>query len=212
MIDTGFDSNALYSGYPYRCVAISKPADGIILKKIEYTFRTPKRCYKVIVEEYPYQVFVLKFHLCNHKGSPHKYHIQTDDQDAARVIATCCLILLKEIKFKHNLASFGFIGANTILPAKEIKQKSLTSVQKKRLERRLETSENTRRFRIYARLSKRVFNPDDYLHIEDVLNSSYLILNRLNKEPDLVEKVAQMFEEYYLRDEPDNLPSSAKVR
>jgi len=103
------------------------------------------------------------------------------------------------------LASFGFIGSNTILSAKEKTQKNLTSAQEKRQERRRENNENTRRFRIYAHLSKRIFNPDDYLHLEDVPNSSYLILNRLNKEPDLVTKVAQMFEENYLRDEPDNL-------
>jgi len=208
VIDNGFDSNAPYSGYRYRCVGISKQPEGIILKTIVYTFRTPKRVYKVIVEEYPYQLFVLKFHLNNSSGKT-KYHIQTDDQDAPRVIATCCHILLKEIKFKNELASFGFIGSNTILPEKEKKAEDLTPIQKKRLERRNESVENTRRFRIYSLLSKRVFDPENYFHIEDVPNSSYLILNKLNKEPDLVSKVAQMFEEYYLRDEPESFPSVA---
>lgn len=211
MIDTGFDSNAPYSGYPYRCVSISKHPNDIVLKHLEYTFRTPKRCYIVIIEKYPHEVYVLKFHISKLRGSKLKYHFQTDDQDAARVIATCCYILLKEIKFKNKNASFGFIGSPTILSKKEKAVKALTSVQKKRKERRDEFGENTRRFRIYSSLAKRVFHPDDFQHVVDINNSTYLILNRLNQETNLVAEIEKMFEEYYLREQPDIYPSSASI-
>lgn len=74
------------------------------------------------------------------------------------------------------MASFGFIGEHSIGEEKD----------------------NTKRFRIYKRVTENYFPPEKFEHAINIENSSYLILNKKNKTENLKEKAQVMFNQIYL--------------
>ena len=100
--------------------------------------------------------------------------MQLEDGDPFRIFSTCIQIAALILQ-KDPLASFGFIGENSIG----------------------EDSQNTRRYRIYRVLSERYFSPKAFIHEKDDFNSTYFIINKKNKvDKKLIEK---KFNEYYIR-------------
>jgi len=74
-------------------------------------------------------------------------------------------------------ASFGFIGANS----------------------ENESTENTKRYRVYNRLVATKISNELFKHVEDRQTSAYMLVNRkeLEEYPDLIEKIERTFEELY---------------
>jgi len=140
-----------------------------------YNFRgkTNKR-YIVIVEEYNYFVFVVKFYLQERKVHPDKFTKLTNLNECSRVLTTIGQII-RELYQKNPYASFGFIGTN--LPN--------------------ESKNNTKRFRLYSRVVEQVISPVLFEHRSSLANSAFLLLNRDNHEADLLKKIEIMFETIY---------------
>lgn len=141
------------------------------------TFSCKKKIqYIVHVEEYPHYIHVLKFYLKNHRLSHKKYNLLTNLHDPLSVIGTCVEIMLY-FYAKNSLASFAFIGAN-----------SLTE----------HTIKNTKRFRIYRRLMENSFSPFTFNHRTYEDKSAYVLLNKYNAEQNTLEKVEKVFADCYL--------------
>lgn len=140
-----------------------------------YRFKTRlNRVYFIEVEEYKSHIYFAKFYCRLHKNLKNRYKIQLDDGDAFRIFSTCIQLAARIIK-EDPLASFGFIGENSIG----------------------EEPNNTRRYRIYRVLSERYFSPKAFVHEKDDSNSTYFIINKKNKiEKRLIEK---KFNEYFIR-------------
>jgi hypothetical protein len=135
--------------------------------------------YIVNVEEYPNDVFVIKFHLKSHTRSDKKYSLTTNLNDMGRVVATCLTIMMWFLTEKNPKASFGFVGANSI-----------------------DEKGTSKRFKIYERLMSNVFSPLKFAHYTFLKSNAYLLLNRdkytttteLEKG---LENITQMFESLY---------------
>jgi hypothetical protein len=119
--------------------------DGLLEKRHIYRFKTRlDRVYFIEVEQYKNHVYFAKFYCRIHKNLKNRYKIQLEDGDGFRIFSTCiklATLLLKE----DSLASFGFIGENSI------KEQKI----------------NTRRYRIYKVLSERYFSPKAFIHERD---------------------------------------------
>jgi hypothetical protein len=135
--------------------------------------------YIVNVEEYPNDIYVIKFHLKSHSLSDEKYSLTTGFNDMGRIVATCLNIMVWFLNTRNEKASFGFIGASS---------KDEKGISK--------------RFKIYAHLMKNVFTPLKFVHYQFEAKNAYLLLNRekytTHKE---IEKgltdITQMFEQLY---------------
>lgn len=137
-----------------------------IIKNGEFMFKEHKltfRCkhglqYIVNVEEYiisNHPLFVIKFHLKSHSDSTKKYNLLTGKFDAPSLIRTCVNIMI-DFYEGDNMASFGFIGANT----------------------EGEKREETKRFRIYRKVMENFFSPLKFEHKVYQKESAYILLNR----------------------------------
>lgn len=148
------------------------------LKEHKFSFdcRLNQR-YIVNVEEYPYDMYVPKFHLKAHTDSDQKYQLLTGFNDASRVISTCIRVMLSFHK-ENPAASFGFVGINLVNESKE----------------------TTKRFRVYRQLMINLFSPIKFSHFEYEQESAYIILNkqRQSEEENLLEKIEALFREHYL--------------
>lgn len=149
--------------------------DGLLEIRHIYRFRTRLgRVYFIEVEEYESNIYFAKFYCRIHKDLPNRYKIQLEDGDPFRIFSTCIQLAAKILK-GDPLASFGFIGENSIG----------------------EAPENTRRYRIYRVLSERYFSPKAFIHEKDDCNSTYFIINKKNKVDKKV--IEKKFNEYYRR-------------
>jgi hypothetical protein len=132
--------------------------------------------YLVDVEKYGYDVYIIKFYKKIHEKHKNKFNILTGEKRASRIIRTCIDIIL-EIKTKNNLASFGFMGAE--LPD--------------------EAKENTKRYRVYSKVSMNIFGSDFFHHVKSDKYSVYLFVNK-NKTQDIegfVKSIESMFSNIY---------------
>lgn len=147
-------------GYPfdYRNFKLGKPLGEPWEKEHLYTFRCRNNYqYMVIVEEYDYNFFAIKFHLKKDRDNKKKYEILTNYNDAPRVIRTCVDIMIA-LYNKNPYCSFGFKGSNSDseLPA------------------------NTKRFRIYKQVMEYFFSLEKFFHFYDKNSIAYLLLNKDN--------------------------------
>lgn len=178
-------SNFNTSGYPYT----------FIMRRVEngqpclmYRFKSSKtrQMYIVRVEEYPYHFYGIKFYLKAHALSPQKYNILTGLNEPRAIINTCLHILV-DIYHKDKRASFGFIGAETIL---EMEERKRTGVEKL-----------TKRMSFYRRMINSYFpeNDDYFIHYIDESKSTYLIVNKMELSTDntLIDKINRYFTENY---------------
>jgi len=83
------------NAYPYRYIQHETKQIGtyeVIEHQLTFTSRFNHQ-YMVIVEEYTYHIFVIKFYLKAHKNSKDKYKLITKQNDIQRIIATCLSIM-----------------------------------------------------------------------------------------------------------------------
>ena len=167
--------------YPYHFVQKTSDTfpDCVFLKwKWLYAFKSPKshQWYWVWVEVYEHHFYAVKFHLKNHRNSPHKYNLLTGLNEARPVINTCVAIM-DEIANRDGRASFGFIGANMIG----------------------EPEVNTKRFRVYRRFMATYFTEDVFEHFFNIKKSVYLLVRKteLEANPGLLPDLDKKFSELY---------------
>jgi hypothetical protein len=132
------------------------------------------------VEEYPFHVFAVKFHLKAHSNSENKYNLITRLNDANRVIGTAISVML-EFYRKNPFSSFGFVASRLLHE---------------------DSQNNTKRFRVYRRVIENLFSPMVFSHLYYERESCYLLLNRdyAKNAPDLLLHVEEMFSKIYMID------------
>jgi hypothetical protein len=129
-----------------------------------YSFRTHSYPYLIEVEQYKHNIYVLKFYRRIHKGNKDKFHLMTNEGKCSRIIGTCFSIFM-DIYAKNPLASFGFVGSNTI----------------DRSNRFIEPKEETKRFKIYRNAVFNYFGEETFSHFADAKYSVYLAISNKNK-------------------------------
>lgn len=128
-----------------------------------YRFKTSNYVYLVEVECYPQNIYVLKFYQRIHKVNKEKFNLLTNEGRCSRIVGTCFSIFM-DIYQKNPLASFGFIGSNTI-------DKKTGNTEPK---------SETKRFRIYRLAVISYFGEETFTHFENASNSIYLAISNKN--------------------------------
>lgn len=135
-------------------------SDKNIERILKFRFKTQNgNVYIIDVENYKNNIYIIKYYLKNHRLSEYKYSFRTNENVANRIFGTC-LNVASEILNKDCKASFGYVGANDIDEKKE----------------------NTKRYRVYKRISERFFSPKNFTHYQNDKNSLYLMLNNSNSD------------------------------
>ena len=167
------------SWYPFRQINVQPTVnEEILLRKFSYSFKTDKRRYLVLIHEYKYKVFIIKFHDAAHKHLPNRYNLVFNDFNCTKVIRTVIEIALRLLD-TEKIASFAFVGVN-----KEKKEKEFQS--------------NTQRLRIYKLLSENVLGVETFLHGIEPQSNCYLLVNKKNKDPEnLYVSIVDMFSAEY---------------
>ncbi len=151
---------------------------GVITESV-YSFNSSKRRYIVIVEEYDFNVFVPKFFPSAFRNSQFKYNIILNDFEASRIVRTCINITLQILK-EHDDASFAFMGSYTVSGTKK------------------ESKILTQRFRIYRLLMYNFFSKENWVHLDDEVTSTYLLVPVSKTDIEgFVQKVIRMFTHVY---------------
>lgn len=128
-----------------------------------YSFKTSNYPYLVEVEQYPHNIYVLKFYRRIHKGNKERFNLLTNEGRCSRIVGTCFSIFM-DIYKKNPLASFGFIGSYTI-------DKKTGNVEPK---------SSTKRFKIYSLAVISYFGEETFTHFQNPANSVYLAISNKN--------------------------------
>lgn len=145
-----------------------------------YSFRGKSRKrYLVIVEEYDFHVFVVKFCLQERKIYSDRFTQLSNLNECSKVLTTVGYIM-RDVQKKNPFASFGFLGS----PLPE------------------ESKTNTKRFKLYSKVVSQLISPIIFEHHISLKHSGYLLINRDNEEPELLDKIIEMFDRLYLLTAP----------
>jgi hypothetical protein len=164
-------------GYDYRKVQVDKSkGEGVFLTKHIFVFISSSnhRKYIVEVEEYKYNMFILKFHLKCHNKADDKYSRMTKFNDVTKVLRTCIDIMIQMYK-DNPYSSFGFMGANMVdeeIPA-------------------------NKRFRVYSVIMNRFFSPKRFWHNQNWNKNLYFLINKDSSESNLEQKIIDSLSEIY---------------
>jgi hypothetical protein len=172
MFDTSFE---------FSFIQRKPTSDPDIPFELIFQFRTNHRRYIVIVEEYRFDIFIVKFYPATKKNDDNRFQVVLNDYEFAPIIRTCINIMLEFLK-KNPLASFGYIGANSIIDGFE-EAKSLTQ-----------------RFRIYDYVMGIFLNTENFLRLYSEKNSGALLLNLKNEN---IDKLIEYAKEMFIRIYPD---------
>lgn len=126
--------------------------------------------YQVNLHQYDIGIFAVKFNLYKHNKSKNKYSIITNTCDANVIIKTVITIMLHVLNNNPN-CSFCFIGS----PKDN------------------ETTNNTKRFRVYKNYMQRYFDTNNFDHVIDIEQSFYSLINKKVNVIELNLKLKQLF-------------------
>ena len=145
-----------------------------------FQFKTKgRKRYIVIVEEYLNNIFVPKFYPSTEKNNPNRFAILTNEYQSARVIRTIIDIMLFIYKISPEV-SFGWLGVATLLQHKK------------------EGKSFTQRYRINKNVMLNFFNADNCYHYDDYRTSTYLLINKKQKDiQQFLEDTVRMFTDLY---------------
>lgn len=148
------------------------------IRNILYNFKSTKSNlrYIVLVEQYKYNVFAVKFYPKKWANSEHKYQMLTNTNEPRRIINTCINVMLS-IYQKYPDASFGFIGANKVD----------------------ENLRETKRYKVYSTIIATYFSDKYFYHKENKDKSAYLLINRrmMSNHLSLISDIENFFKEQY---------------
>lgn len=139
-----------------------------------------KVIYIVEIEEYDFDLHVIKYYPKSLKNHKLKFNLLTKQAKAGRIIATCLHIILDFIKRKPR-ANIGFIGARiTDLHGNFSEGVRLT-----------------KRFRIYSQVFQDFFGTTTYEHLSDINTSTYLLVNKRHDVPAVAKGIQEMLVRVY---------------
>lgn len=148
------------------------------IRNLLYRFKSTKSklTYIVVVEQYKYDVFAVKFYPKKWENSKDKYRLLTHTYEPRKIINTCVNIMLS-IYEKNPNASFGFVGANRIG----------------------ESTQETKRYKIYSTIIATYLSDKFFYHKENKEKSAYLLINikSLSNSPSLISKIEEFFINQY---------------
>ena len=166
-------------GYKFTSKGSRKECDGeMYFRRHTFSFKSrSNNTYIVEVDEFDeFLLFIVKFYLKSHRLSERKFQLLTEFNEASGLITTCVNIMMSFYE-ANPYRSFGFIGMNS----------------------ENETEKETKRFRIYSEVMKRIFQPVKFTHHIHKPKSAYLLLNRDYAEThlDLFTDIEIYFNKYY---------------
>jgi hypothetical protein len=131
---------------------------GFTLIRERYSFNTilKHNAYIVYLDEYKYNIYVLKFYLKAHKNSKIKYQLSTSLNEVQNVLATC-LEIISAKKKSNPYASFAFLASRGLYEAE---------------------TDSPKRYKIYSRVVKNFISPVDFEHFYDEAKGIYLLKNK----------------------------------
>lgn len=122
---------------------------------------------------------VPKFYPSSQKNNQHRFELLTDEYKASRIIRTVIDIMLF-IYEKKPKASFAWIGVATSMRNKK------------------EGKSFTQRYRIYKNVMLNFFGEKNWLHYDDYVTSTYLLINkRQTNTEQFLKNVIRMFTVIY---------------
>ena len=166
--------------YPFRKDNIERPiqAKYLICTHV-YTFRANNTPYIANVEQYPHNIYIVKFFRKQDRKTLNRYHILTGENKYTKIVATCIRIM-RTILNRNSNASFGFLGSTTIIGSYE------------------EVKSETKRFKIYKYAMENLVGDKVFEHSMDLANSTYLMVNRNNGSiDDFINNARIMFDEIF---------------
>ena len=170
--------NILPDSYPFCHIKNENINRNGHIRDLLYHFKSTKSnlIYIVLVEQYKYDVFAVKFYPKKWRNSKNKYRLLTKTYEPRRIINTCINIMLS-IYDKNKNASFGFVGANRI--GESIKE--------------------TKRYKVYSTIIATYFSDQLFYHKENKDKSAYLLINNnsLSKNPSLIRDIEEFFINQY---------------
>jgi hypothetical protein len=168
------------AGFKFALIQQNTPEHKVWIREYIFQFRSSKkRRYIVTVEEYPFHVFVPKFYPSTEKNNPNRFAVLTNEYEASRVIRTTMDIMLF-IYQRHPEASFAWMGIATVMKNKK------------------EGKSFTQRYRIYRNVMMNFFSTEHWLHYDDYVTSTYLLINKKQKDTEqFLRKIIRMFTDIY---------------
>ncbi len=167
------------SSFPFSLIQKTPKKSDYQIAEYIFQFRTSKRRYVVIVEEYELDVFAIKFFPAHKKNQPNRYSLILNDFDFPPIIRTC-INIMQSFLVENLLASFAYVGANSIT-------NSFT-----------ESKANTKRYRIYEYVMDAFLNPEIFKRFFSTKNSAVLLVNNKNTDYDShADKIIVMFTDLY---------------
>lgn len=143
-----------------------------------YEFSTPLEKYIIESEEYKHNIHIIKFFPKRLKTNPKRFNILTGEKKMGHIVGTCIILILQILK-KNPGANFGFLGSHTIDFKRQYE----------------ESRECTKRFKIYRYAVYSLIGEHVFAHEMDEKNSTYLLINRSNKDIEMIKKEAnKMFD------------------
>lgn len=151
-------------------------------KKYQFYFDTEENNrYIICVEEYPNNIYVIKFFPRKHKNSKYKFNILTKSGRFTKIVRTNVEVLIKFYQKNPN-SHFGFIGARKYCPIKKKYKEKL--------------GDCSARFRSYKYVVENLIGPDTFVHHFDKSNNTYLLINSNVSDLDGVKsKASEIFED-----------------
>jgi hypothetical protein len=145
-----------------------------------WTFRSTKsnKRYIVEIEIYDELFYGVKFYWKGAELSHNKYSLMTNDFEPRTIVRSCVEVLMEYYR-ANNLISFGFVGAAD-------------------MDRAVDGTDGTRRFRFYRRLMLSLFGSDTFVQAHDKANSVYVLMsvNAINQNLislDVLEKKLNLY-------------------
>ncbi|OOQ61162.1 hypothetical protein [Mucilaginibacter pedocola] len=166
--------------YTFHKANIERPiSDKYLICTHNYTFKTEKTQYIAKVEQYIHNIYIIKFFRKQDKNRKNRYSLLTNERKCTRIVSTCIHILISILK-NDELASFGFLGANTVTKEYE------------------EGKSDTKRFRIYKQAMENLIGDKVFAHSMDKQHSTYLMVNRKNVSvEDFTDQAKLMFDDIF---------------
>ena len=136
---------------------------GDFITEYIFEFRTKRRRYIVIAEEYSYKIFVVKFYPAHRKNDEKRFNLVLNDYEFAPIIRTCINIILWLLD-KEQTASFGYLASPTI--TKKYK----------------EAKGFTQRYKIYDYVMDAFIPTKNFKRVTNDNNSAVLVINKKNQD------------------------------
>jgi hypothetical protein len=164
--------------YPFKFLHRKKVQGEPYNMQYRFSFRCKKnQRYFVILDAFDDDFYAIKFYPKALEHSPKKYQVMTANNDAAVRINTCPKIMAHVLQEINPLASFGFTGVRS--ENEDIEKPS-------------------KRYRLYIRVMKQFFSPQNFVHYEYATSNAYFLINRKVKDPKaLLGNLSKLLQEYY---------------